>query len=506
MARIKRYRAHKPVAGYSKAVQMEPGVAALVPAAAGQFGKVLSTVGEPFLQARRVDELSQHTLRATKEFAELDAWAQEQPDFKTIEPEYKKQVAKLSAAHRKEIKDPAVWRPFYNDFQRLSIRGGIKAQGIAREKETMHHRANAGVMLDEYSDIVINSVDFETGALAINQARVYIAGLVAAGTYDELEGQKLEQDFTRKAHINFIKRDILNDPEEALKGLESGEYKGLDEADRTDLIIKADTQVSDNARERLRISDRDEKDLEEIREDLIDDNEFEAWQQYYGKTLTLNTLELMADNREINEKTYRTLREKLDPDKADEDIEDDPIVVGEIAEQIELGMDVRPQLKAAIEADQISGRTYIQMSKLVSQKEYKEGSSYISDAMKPSPADKWSPDKNLKYAEAFNRFNDLVSEGIQPLVAAKEVVTSYTSDLRRTINGLRKPAYLEGRKDDSGNLEKAEQLTVAAYRKGQLTDEQYNDEIELIYQLKDIVGTVDNVSEETKKRFEEGRK
>lgn len=510
MPKIQQYFAHKQVTPRGPGVRIDPASMAIVPRAAGQFAGTLESasgaLGEKFLQARRVNEVSEHTLRANKEVAELDAWAAGQSDFNIIEPEYKKRIAKLSAGHRKEIKDPTVWRMFNRDFQRMSLRGEIKAGNIARSKEKTHNRASANVMLDEYADIVITSKDFETGAEAINHARAYIAGLVEAGTYDELEGQKLEQGFTEKAHINFIKREILDDPEGVLEDLKAGEYKELDEADRTDLMIKADAQATTNAKERIRVKDQTEKDLEKIREAIIEDNEYDAWQLYYNGDLSIPALEEMADKREIGEITYRNLREKLDPDTPDEDIEDNPIVVGEIAERIEMGMDVRKELRAALDKKQMSNKTYIQMSKLVAQKEYQEATSYLSNAIKPTPAEKWSPDKHLKYAEAKNRLNNLASSGVQPLVAAKEVVEAYTSDLRRTINGLRKPVHLEGKKNNPVDLEKAERLTVEAYKKGTLTDDQFKDETDLIYRLKEITGSVDNISEETRKRFEEGRK
>jgi len=231
------------VAPYGTGVRIDPGTAAIVPRAAGQFGATLAGSGEPFLQQRRVNQLSEHSLQATKEFADLTAWAEQNPDFKTLEPEYKKRVAEIQQAHRKEIKDPAVWRMFHDDFQRMSIRTGLKIEDIAREKEIGSHRADAKVRLDEYNNIITSAQDFDTAARAVTQARAYIAGLASSGTYTEEEAQALEHSFTHTAHVNFVKREIYEDPEATLERLEAGEYEGLDEADRTDLMETARSQA-----------------------------------------------------------------------------------------------------------------------------------------------------------------------------------------------------------------------------------------------------------------------
>jgi len=285
---------------------------------------------------------------------------------------------------------------------------------------------------------------------------------------------------------------------------DAADYPGIDKKTRILLNDQASNRVEALDRELARAVDRAGKEAEKAHQTKIDEADYDAWQGYYTGDLTIPQLEDLATQRQISEEAYKAIRAKMEPDA--EKTENSPLVIGELAEQVEMGLDVRAQLKAALQQGHIKTETYITMSRQVANREYKQGSAYISRALKPTAADKWSPDKNLRYAEAMDRFNDLVTRDMPPIQAAKEVVKAYTNDIRRTFKGLRKPAFMpeRGDKESYRDLEMAEALTVAAFEKKNISETEYQEEIDLINELKELALERENadslMSQEYEKR------
>ena len=71
-----------------------------------------------------------------------------------------------------------------------------------------------------------------------------------------------------------------------------------------------------------------------------------------------------------------------------EESEDDPVVVGEITEALELGMDIEPILADALERGQIKTSSYISIKKAMGARDYKRGLYYINNSLKPTQFEK----------------------------------------------------------------------------------------------------------------------
>jgi hypothetical protein len=249
-----------------------------------------------------------------------------------------------------------------------------------------------------------------------------------------------------------------------------------------------------------------DQEAERARKKLVAENDFRVLQLFHNNELTPVYLENLATKRLISEETYDDLSKRLRSGGVSGATENNPLVVGDLAEMIELGIDADERLREALRKGQITDSTFITMTRQAAEGKYKEGLSYLSSALKPSQMDKWSPDKHLKYAEAVDLFNSKVRKGMDPLTAGKEVVNLYTSDTRRTIRGLRRPVFLEGQKDSVVDLDVAEKLTVEAFLSGNLPKDEYEDEIRLINELREIVADLENVPEDLKQEAEKRRK
>jgi hypothetical protein len=164
-----------------------------------------------------------------------------------------------------------------------------------------------------------------------------------------------------------------------------------------------------------------------------------------------------------------------------------PVVVGELGEALAAGQDISADLKSALHAGQIKTETYISMTQKAADQEYKRGARHLAEAMKPSPADRYTPDKNRRYADAVLRFDNLVSSGVKPIDAAQQVVDAYLGDRGRTLNGLPSPRYLQGSdKTDIDALQRAKNQAASAYQFGEIDTQEYKYQMELIEKLEKI--------------------
>lgn len=166
-----------------------------------------------------------------------------------------------------------------------------------------------------------------------------------------------------------------------------------------------------------------------------------------------------------------------------------PVVVGDLASDIESGLDVEglgDRLDAALINEDIKTETYITLKSKMANREFRRGISYINRSLKPGFLDKWSSDTHIRHAEAIDDYQVMVAGGMDPVEAAREIVDRNIGDVRRSITGLRKPYLLEGDKTDGMALALARTLTVDKFKNGGLTLEEYKREIFLIDELEKL--------------------
>lgn len=145
------------------------------------------------------------------------------------------------------------------------------------------------------------------------------------------------------------------------------------------------------------------------------------------------------------------------------------------------------------------------MEKHMENKEYKEGLAYLSSALKSSKFDNWSRNKNHRYTTAIDRFNKMVKTGEKPIVAAKSVIDSYASYMKRIFRYLPRPKLLEGRKDDYAALLFTETKTAKKVLLGKMTMKEYKSEMKIIRKLKNVVVSIENIPDDLKDTKDESK-
>jgi hypothetical protein len=473
--------------------------------AVGEAARQLEEVTERMRIARQKTALSNAQTHLFKSLVEIENDFQNRTDYPNFESEYKKRVQDLQEHYQGTIQDQEVLEAFRPDFERMTTKSLVGIRSLARRQEIDSGRADFARNYDTYMETITSDQDPEKRYEALNLAKLGVAGSVSAGYIKKEEGeQRLEALNYTALRTNAWQYSKSMGYEAGIDWLinEENAY-GLDKNDRDAMVVDLRREWNNE----IQAAEKAERDAANARKLQIEDNDFNAWQMFYNDQLSSSVLEFMAKNRNISQETYKAIHEKFQKKlhPGEDDVENNPFIVGELAERIEMGHDVRTDLDEAARKGQIKTSTYLTLRTKIADKEYGEGVAYVVNALKPTQMDQWSPDKNIRFAEAVDRFNELVDKKRPPLEAAKEVVESYTSELRRTFKGLRNPVHLppRGKKDSFSDLEAAEDEAVKAWREEKISLEEYREEIRLIHELKQLAmerQDLNDLDDEFKKR------
>lgn len=221
-----------------------------------------------------------------------------------------------------------------------------------------------------------------------------------------------------------------------------------------------------------------ERDTLAKHEKLVKSNNLDAWVNFATGNMSMDILIRLARTQQIDTATFNGIRNEMrNPTE-----NNNPVVVGEIAEALAMGQDVDQALDDALRARQIKTETFVSFKTQTAQAGYKTALNYITNAIKPSDF-YYNPDKSLKFAEAILSFQNRVGAGEDPAVVAQEIVKNNTANITRTSRGLAIPTYLKGDAEATGNmlqLQSAEMDTVQAYQAGKLSDDEYRYQMDLI--------------------------
>ncbi len=196
-------------------------------------------------------------------------------------------------------------------------------------------------------------------------------------------------------------------------------------------------------------------------------------------------------NRKISDSMYRYLSEAKESTQTD-----NPYTVVALQDKVERGIDITNDIAAAISGGQLSEKTAAAMGKHQVDEKSKRAMQYLDRALKPSEADKWSPDKHVKYADATRLYYAKIADGMDYEQAAYEVVRGYIDGIRRTFKGLPTPEGLSpDQKKDVPSLEAAKAALVEKYRNNRISANEYKEKMGTITSLLQLATEVQQADE-----------
>lgn len=229
---------------------------------------------------------------------------------------------------------------------------------------------------------------------------------------------------------------------------------------------------------------------EQQRNRQIKRNDLQAWVDFFENNLTMQQLINRADQEEISQGTLTGIR-NWSVTMA-EHIQDDPQAIVDIVNTLYNNGDVEQRLLYYVNHGQIKKSTFRTMYKEYRSREFKIGMDYLKEALQPSLLERWNVDKNVKYAEAVSHYMDEYRRNddkrVRAIDIAKDVVGRYTKGMTRTFSGLPSPKYMPkgGSKRNLTSLNVAEKETIEAYGDGKISEEVFEEEINIITKLKEM--------------------
>ena len=241
----------------------------------------------------------------------------------------------------------------------------------------------------------------------------------------------------------------------------------------------------------------------------VADADYATWIKYYSGTLSDSELTSLANQRLISESAFRSMNEKAITGPQS----NNPWVVGRIAEGIANGEDMRDEMSAAVSSGNMKPETFISMSSELTKAEALEGHRYIVNALKPTPQDKYSPDKNVRFADAIDLYNirlrDQSNAEIAPISIARQIVGGLHKELRRTQRGLSAPRFFTGKDYDISSLNETKHATANSYMMGFIGKEEYDFEMKLIEDHMKLMKSLNEITQaeqnEVNKRLEKSQ-
>lgn len=213
--------------------------------------------------------------------------------------------------------------------------------------------------------------------------------------------------------------------------------------------------------------------------EVQDDGDRRALQAQYDPKAPPVDLHEMHRTRHMSDEMYAKLNNLKETSEVD-----NPFLVSDLHGQIERGVDVTPLIAEGVANGSLSKKTAASIGKHQTDEKSKRAMQYIDRALRPSELDRWSPDKNLKYADATRLYYAKVAGGMDYEQAAFEVVKGYVDGVRRTVKMLPTPEGLTNdQKTDLAALEQSKQMIVSKLRSGLITPEVYREQMNAVDNL-----------------------
>lgn len=448
------------------------------------FAKTLGGVGEEFRRAKQASDLTIAMSEAVTSLNDLETVYSNQanPDLNKFQAD----VASLHDTIIGNMQDAVTRQAFASRFSNIAASTRHNVTRVARKRIEETGRASLDASLFTLrSSVALAKTEAQKQAIleeAVNQVNdAYNSGFLNAE-----QRVNMLQGFAGNIEEDEIRASIMGDPETAMKDLtDPTRFTYMDEGRRLTLLERAQTQVRLNDEREARAETRLEKRIAQIKKDLVADADFDTWQLEFNQNLDNNELERRANLREISQTAYVQIQRRR-RDKPGGTGYDNPLVVGDLAYQIALGIDVRKGLQQAVKDGHIKDSTYISKMTALGAKHYSLANKLITTALQPGPFEQYRPDKNKRMAEAIERLDTLINRKEDAVESALTIIYDYTSDLRRNVYNLPRPRYLpEGKESRQSEqaMDKAILDTYDAYNRGALSDREYRYEMNKIEQM-----------------------
>jgi len=421
---------------------------------------------------------------AQKDIADAELSLQADPDHRSIPGKFAQSLDDIRADHADRIPDPVARNMFQRKMLEYGTTRELQMKYTTWNREIDAQKAHLTESLDIKLDLIDNLAleDRATYALYLTEAEDLINEKVANGIETAEKGAQLKAHFRDQAANLKARQHVIVDPEGAVQALGSADYEkyypGLDADKRLNLFEKAQGIIKANENAETAFQEKIEATAKKVEDKRQSANYGKAVVLYSKGELEPGFIEEAIDNRDMDpEKGYKLIGRLRTDAKQGKIQENNPVIVGDLAQKIAQGADVTDELNQALTDGDIKDETFITLSTNMAKADVQRAYSYINKAMQPA---EFETDFNLKqsWADAIDLLNERIARNEDPMKAARDIVRLRRKRLPTPPAG--RPRFLEGDGNNINDLEKAKSLTVKQFRANQIGAVEANQEVELI--------------------------
>lgn len=461
-------------------------------AAIGQALQGIAGVAREVREQERSLKLSQLTTWATLQMEQFVAGLAEDSDFDT-QPDRFDAFAKELEKQAQEAagSDTSLYQAWKQQVTPLTLKKSIDVRQAATKGLVQRTRAGIQDELQAMLEIVV--ADPAHDEMLINRGLLLINDAEQRRVYDPEEAQKLRARFTDDVAAARVRWDIQQDPDAAEMKLLSGEYPGLSSERRAIWLERAVAASDSRIRREQAEEERAYRLAERARKEAAS-----AAQKEGDK--------LLADGR-LDPDWIEQNRDRLDPGdyryfyKALTS-EGGGITDRDLYAQLRLravSEDIREEARKALIDGKLQPSDFDRLSGIVEQSLvekslpnfYKRGEDYIRQALRTSDVN-WDPAAEQRLAEALDDWHEWARSNPQATQeqarqAYRNFVVDYQMiDLRNNPLIERRPRFLVGDRSRP-DLESTAAETLAAYQRGEITQQQFEEQARIISAWQEMI-------------------
>lgn len=452
-------------------------------------------------ESRRRVKLGQATAEAEAELQEFvfDLKANDR-DYDTQFERYETFTKEVSDRYKDQLNDNALHSAWSSNFNSSVLRHGFDVRKHSIDGQIDLQKAGITSTLSTLSELAVQGSDEQRQAIE-EQAILTLADAYEGGVLSAQEVTNKRLKFQDEVVSALVRRDIINDPDQASLNLLSGKYKGLSSEQQQIWLERSNAESEARLRKEIAESERqhrlEQRALREIQDQTSKD----------GDQLLANgelTTDWINDNREnLSPDDYRYYyRQLTDPDQIETNI---PLYSG-LRIRASNGEDVRSEARSALHRNELTLGDY---DKLVNRSErnvgisalpnsYKRGETHITRSLRVSDINP-DPAAAQRQANALDDWQQWVSENpsatdSESRDAYKRIVSEYALiEHDQMLLTKRLPRFAVGARDNL-DINATKRATAEAVHKGELTRAEGEVQIQLI-----------NEWDEAQKRLEAAR-
>jgi len=357
MPKIPRYEESASLTAQVPNVMVRPTAVSLALEAAGGLAEAATAYDQAKVNLERVAKFASIVRESTKALQDLELEMAQYPDVWNAESYAEQRLQEIKQKFLEQIDDPVVQQKFsfYYDRMYITARGKIFRNIFSRK-------------VDKTKAEILNTVQLMKDAFHNAQDEIEakkILGVIDAtidmgaqtGVFDFSDAEVMKQKIREELKTEEILQDIRDNPDEALKRLEAGEYD-VDPQSREQLIAHARAEIA----YRLRQEGLQRREQERQAEEL-------AFAKYVDGTLTPEDLIHLPMSRAAKMAFYNALVSQA---KREAQIPSDPYLLVELWDKVDDGLVTKDVIVEAMNQKRLSPDDAIQLIKAINKKGTKD--------------------------------------------------------------------------------------------------------------------------------------